>query len=120
LVVSSAASKRAPVPAIDAHPSSANTDAVDASTRNTLRRDTASLGFIILIADATLEKPNHHSAGAWLEPYPGNSRAVMRRWRGSFVLSAMELCFQDNGCDGPSAKTLSSAQPLLGIPATFT
>ena len=119
LVVSSAASKRAPVPAIDAHPSSANTDAVDASTRNTLRRDTASQGFIISIADATLEKPNHHSAGAWLEPYPGNSRAVMRPWRGSFVLSAMELCFQDNGCDGPSAKTLSSAQLLLGIPATF-
>jgi hypothetical protein len=28
----------------------------------------------------------------------------MRPWRGSFVLSAMELCFQDNGCDGPSAK----------------
>ncbi len=24
----------------------------------------------------------------------------------------MELCFQDNGCDGPSAKTLSSAQLL--------
>ena len=109
LVVSSAASKRAPVPAIDAHPSSANTDAVDASTRNTLRRDTASQGFIISIADATLEKPNHHSAGAWLEPYPGNSRAVMRPWRGSFVLSAMELCFQDNGCDGPSAKTLSTS-----------
>jgi RNA polymerase primary sigma factor len=41
LVVSSAASKRAPVPAIDAHPSSANSGAVDASTRNTLRRDTA-------------------------------------------------------------------------------
>src|SRR6266853_724022 len=57
LVVSSAASKRAPVPAIDAHPSSANTDAVDASTRNTSRRDTASLGFIISIADATLERP---------------------------------------------------------------
>src|SRR5436190_7993424 len=57
LVVSSAASKRAPVPAIDAHPSSANTDAVDASTRNTLRRDTATLGFIILIAHATLERP---------------------------------------------------------------
>jgi hypothetical protein len=69
LVVSSAASKRAPVPAIDAHPSSANTDAVDASTCNTLRRDTASLGFIILIADAALEI----AAGAWLEPYPGNS-----------------------------------------------
>src|SRR5258706_2939386 len=60
LVVSSAASKRAPVPAIDAHPSSANTDAVDASTRNTLRRDTASLGFIISIAHATLERPQHH------------------------------------------------------------
>src|SRR5258708_4198529 len=57
LVVSSAASKGAPVPAIDAHPSSANTDAVDASTRNTLRRDTATLGFIILIAHATLERP---------------------------------------------------------------
>src|SRR5258705_9476 len=38
LVVSSAASKRAPVPAIHAHPSSANTDAVHASTRTTLRR----------------------------------------------------------------------------------
>jgi hypothetical protein len=73
-----------------------------------------------LIADAALERPNHHSAGAWLEPYPGNSRAVMRPWRGSFVLSAMELCFQSNGCGGPSAKTLSSAQLLLGIRATFT
>jgi hypothetical protein len=45
---------------IDAHPSSANTDAIDASTRNTQRRDKASLEFIILIADATLERPNHH------------------------------------------------------------
>src|SRR5262249_774403 len=43
LVVSSAASNGVPGPAVDAHPSSANTDAVDASTRNTLRRDTAAL-----------------------------------------------------------------------------
>ena len=60
LAVSSAASKRAAVPASEEHPSSAHADAADASTRNMLRRETAALRIVILIARSTAEGPHRH------------------------------------------------------------
>src|SRR5262245_42484314 len=60
LVVSSAASMRAPGPASDEHPSSANAEAADASTRNMRRREKVVVGFMILLARATSERPTHH------------------------------------------------------------
>src|SRR5262245_38943373 len=60
LVVSSAASMRAPGPASDEHPSSANAEAADASTRSMRRREKVVVGFMILLARATSERPTHH------------------------------------------------------------
>jgi len=57
LVVSSAASRRAPVSANDAHPSSASPEAADASTRNMPRRDTAGSGPFIVIMRPIATRP---------------------------------------------------------------
>src|SRR3954452_4905825 len=84
LVVSSAASKRVAVPASDAHPSSANADAPDASTRNMLRRDNP-VETIMSIAHATSERPPPSLRQPWLMPDRGDSRAPLRPSRGIFA-----------------------------------
>jgi len=89
LVATSAASKRVAVPASDAHPSSANADAPDASTRNMLRRDNP-VGIIISIARATPERPPPSLRQPSLMPDRGESRAPVRPSRGIFA-PRMEL-----------------------------
>ena len=86
LVASAASSRRAPVPASDAQPSSANADAADPSTRSMLRRDTAAFGIIILTARAPWSAPTLVAVRAWLKPDRGNSRAVVRPRREDLCL----------------------------------